>query len=624
MQKNIKNIISLALVIPLAFCSCKKVVSDTELYSVVGEDVVWANKANAETFIFSTYSIMNSYIGGPATDPRTVNTLGFDDIYNGSQLIFTERTDRNTDVGFNNWAAVRRCNLIISKVGASTGISDADKKTLIAEGKFLRAMSYYNVARAIGRIVWIDKVLTPNDELLLPSTANPTESYNYIIKDLEAAVQDLPTTKIPGRVNKYTAAAFLTEVCLQALAYKNYPEAANVNPNDPLLDKVISNAQIIINGGYSLEPEYGQMFTNEKPTSNEIIFGIYRKATNTTVEATPMQLYVPLLDNDRITRSGGSPLLKNNNNVLFAWVQHGPTQNMADDYLVIDQTDPSKALRWDQTSQYLTAVDESAIIPSSKIPVAGGETSVKRGTIRPGSTETIWTLSNMNRDARWASSIVSDSTLLYGETLTTCINGNSTRWMKINYNSIAYYESLTNLYWRKGIYTNISPQLYYSTPTDYHYVPTRLGRVFLNLAEAYLLKGDMANALLNFNKTRVVHGKLPPSTATSLAEVWADYKRERRVDLVLENDYYWSLLRWGRYGGNANYGRPSGDVIPELTELPRVMDISKDRKNFSIVQGPFFSSNHIRVFDKNRRYLFPIAQGFLNSNSKFGPQNPGW
>jgi hypothetical protein len=484
-------------------------------------------------------------------------------------------------------------------------------------------MSYFSVARKIGRIVWIDKVLTPEDSLLLSSTANPTESYKYIIQDLEDAIQGLPTTHVAGRANKYTAAAMLTEVALEALAYKNYPNAPNISSSDPLLDKVIKNAQLVISqGGYSLESNYGSMFNDGNPQSPEIILGIYRSKINTTCDGTPMQLYTPNVSNDQINNYGGGPLLPSPIHIFEAWVQHGPTENMADAYLVIDKNDPTKALPWNQTSQFLNAIDQSVTIPVSTIPQANGETSVEHGVIKSGSSENIWTLTNTGRDARWQASIVSDSSLLYGQLLTTTIKGNATRWMKIN--GFAYYLSLSNMYWRKGEYNNVSPRIYVGVPTDYHYVVTRLGRVYLNLAEAYLLKGDIANAEAAFNMTRTVHGQLPPSTATTLADAWTDYKRERRVDLVLENDYYWSLLRWGRYGGAANYGNPSGGAIPELTEVPRVMDISKNRQAFSIVQGSFFAQNNLRVFNNTRAYLFPIAQGYIDRNPKFGPQNPGW
>lgn len=617
-----KIIIMLASMLGMSI-SCTRKVLDTQSFTKISEDVIWNSRANAETFIFSTYNaIMYDFASGPQTDPYTTNTLGFDAIYNDGEAVFTGRIDRHSDMGFNNWGDIRRCNMIISKVKASKEISESDKKELIAEGKFLRAMSYFSVARKIGKIVWIDQVLTPEDSLLLPSTKNPTESYEYIINDLEDAVQGLPDTRIPGRANKYVAAAMLSEVCLEALAYANYPNAPNINPSDPLIAKAIQYAKMVIDeGGYSLESEYGAMFNDKKPTSPEIIMGIYRKSINTTSVNTPMQLMVPNFSNSSVSRYGGSPLLESSIRIFEAWVQHGPTANLARNYLVIDRNDPSEALPWDQTSQFKNAVNQNVSVPETKIPKANDETSIEQGMIRPGSNETIWTLTNVGRDARWQATIISDSSRFYGETLTTCILGNSTRWMKKN--GFAYYLSLTNMYWRKGVYEEVSPRIISRTPTDYHYIVTRLGRVYLNLAEAYLLKQDLANVLSALNMTRTVHGQLPSSTAATFEAAWTDYKRERRVELTLENDYYWSLLRWGRYGGPANHGLPSGSVIPELTETPKVMDISKDRKAFSVVEGPFFSSNNVRVFE-TRRYLFPIAQSYLDRNTGFGPQNYGW
>lgn len=619
-HKTIKNIF-LAFMLSVTAAGCKDVL-DTQPFDKIGEDVVWSNRANAETFIFSTYSIMNNYNGGPATDAWTMNLISMDGTYNGAAGVFNERLDRNSDMGFNNWAAVRRCNLIIEKVGGSASITDTDKVELLAEAKFLRAMSYYNIARRTGRIVWIDKVMTPEDELLLPATANPTESYTYIIQDLEDAVAGLSLKKVSGRANKYVAAAMLTEVCLQALAYENYPNAITVNPSNPLLAKVLQYGELVKEGGYSLEADYGGMFNEGKPNANEIIFGVYRKAINTTCDGTPMQLMIPNLNNDNIKQSGGTPLLKSPIRIFEAWGDHGPSLDLANDYLVVDQANPSQAVRWDESSQYKRAVDEQATISTAIIPKANGETEVKRGTITAANSS-VWKLTNEGRDARWHASVLSDSSaVFYGETLTTDVKGNSGRWLKLN--GFAYYTSLTNMYWRKGVYTNVNPRIFAGVATDYHYVITRLGRVYLNMAEAYLLQGNLAKALEMINMTREGHGALPAAKATDLAKAWTDYKRERRVDLVLENDYYWSLLRWGRYGGNANHGIASGGTIPELTTAPQVMDISKDRKHFSIVKGSFFSANATREFDPSRRYLFPIAQSYIDRNPNFGPQNAGW
>jgi len=610
--------------------SCKDVL-DVEPYDRISEEIIWSSKANAETFIFGSYGIMERYNSGPGQDVYTSNTLANDGTASNAFQIFREIISNTYNAGFDNWAQVRRCNMIIQKVAESAGISDEDKKALIAEGKFLRAMSYYDVARKIGRIVWIDKVLTEKDELLLPTTASPSESYNYIIKDLEDAVQDLPKTKIAGRTNKYTAAAFLTEVCLQALAYKNYPNAVSVSANDPLLDKVITNANLVINeGGYTLESDYEGMFNQSKSTSSEIIFAVYKKAINTIIQSTPMQLSIPNISIDKIKKFEGSPLF--NKPVPFeCWPEHFPAQNLADAYLTIDKADPTKALPWNETSQYEAAVNEgvNVMIPHSrngfpfdKVPKAPDENVLVQGKIKAGSSETLWTLNNENRDARWQASILSDSSSFYGQIMTMTMRGNSGRWISINGGD--WGATSSNMYWRKGMYTNVSPSFLNTVTTDYHYVSMRLGRVILNLAEAYLLKNDVVNATLNFNKTRVIHGQLPASTAGNIKDAWKDYKIERRVDLVGENDYYYSLLRWGRFGANANNGNPSGGTIQELTEPIRVMDISKDRKSFAIVTGPFNNAYNQRIFKPERRYLFPIPQSFIDNNPNFAPQNPNW
>jgi hypothetical protein len=608
--------------------SCHKLL-DTQPLNTISGSQVWSSTGNAQDFIFQTYATVTSDIiagggeGPGKMDAYTLNTLGFDDIYNGSYAVFSGTLTNYTDMGFNKFAGIRQCNMIIDNVQASTGISASDKVPLIAEGKFLRALQYFNLARKFGKVVWIDTTLVPGQDLRLPTTANPAETYGHIIQDLQDAIAGLPATAPAGRASKYTAAAILSEACLQAAAYSNYPNGPDLNSAavKSLLQTAVTSANsVITEGGYSLESDYGSMFNDVKPTSPEIILAAYKTALNTTCDQTPMQTEVANVNNDRITQYGGSPLFNASVNIFEAWIQHGPTENLADDYLVIDKSNAQLALPWNQTSQFKAAVSNTTRPSLTDVPHASSETDMEYGIVSPVSGETMWTLTNTGRDARWAASIVSDSCGFFGQTVTTCIRGNSSRWMKIN--GIGYYVSLTNQYWRKGIY-NVSPRVYVGVPTDYHYVITRLGRVYLNLAEAYLLQGNIADAVTALNKTRTVHGKLPASTASDAATAWADYKRERRVELTLEGDYYWSLLRWGMFGGDANHGNAQAGDIPELDVTPTVLDISRDRMGYVITKGAYFSQNNQRHFDYPRRYLFPIPQDQINQNGRL-QQNQGW
>ena len=67
------------------------------------------------------------------------------------------------------------------------------------------------------------------------------------------------------------------------------------------------------------------------------------------------------------------------------------------------------------------------------------------------------------------------------------VNGNL--WRKTN-GSLAPHMSVTNYCFRKGVY-NVQPRILAGTPTDYHYVVTRYGRVLLNKAEAILWLAGM-------------------------------------------------------------------------------------------------------------------------------------
>ena len=153
-----------------------------------------------------------------------------------------------------------------------------------------------------------------------------------------------------------------------------------------------------------------------------------------------------------------------------------------------------------------------------------------------------------------------------------------------------------------------------------------MGEAYLNLAEAKLLKKDVAGAGEALNQTRTVHGGLAPSTATTEAEAWVDYIRERNCELTNEGgDLYFSYLRWGKYGGHANHGRAPGDIIADFDRPAYKIEINRDRTALLIGQVTLLNSANRNFTVK--RYLLPIQQGFLDTREVYGldhTQNEGW
>jgi hypothetical protein len=574
--------------------SCNSVM-DTEPLDKFSENLVWGTRANADAFVYSTYrDIFTSfYIQYTQEEAWTSNNIN----YSGENLT-RDLITRESDYGFNKFAQIRRCNLIIEKAAASTGLTENDKKELVAEGKFLRASVYFWLARRFGIVVWIDRPLTSEEEdYKLPTTPDAKTTYDYIIKDLEDAVAGMPEESLTGRGNKYAAYALLSEVCLQAAAYTG---------DATLYQKAIDAADAVINSGkYQLDSDYGSIFNENGRYSNEIIFGRYYDSEVTTCgNIRDLQQGVPNVKNQTLINYGGEPLFKVDM-IFEAWLEFAPSHNITDQYDVIDQA-TGKGVSLYESSQYKANVQEAAP-PSGYVK----EVYVTNGKIND--------IIYANRDKRFYDSFVYDSCTWFNELVTTNENGNLRRSIENPENE--RHCTSSGYYWRKGVYT-ISPRVYIGLPADYHYVIFRLGKLYLNKAEALLQQGKVSEALAALNQTRTIHGQMPEATASNLDEAWKVYKRERRVEMAKEGDVYWTLMRWGKYGGPANGGAAPGGKIAELVEVPLKIDISVDRKRYKL--SPItLANNHERAFDESRRYLLPIPQAQRVRNENLG-QNPGY
>lgn len=634
MRKNIKtglvSILGLTLMV-----SCN--VMDTQPFESYDEDLVWGSKSTIDAFVFETYnSTVALYAGGfPTSEGWTPNGIKSD--LSNTDVYPLERFDRYYDSGFNRFGALRRCNMIIEKSAASDGLSELQKTELIAEGHMLRGLIYYNQAQRMGRFIPIQKVLQPSDSLTFktPLTQDIAESYKLIMEDFDKAIAGLPETSASGRLNKYAAMAYKSEAALQAYAYTK---------ESKYLDMAIDvSTQIIESGRYEIDPNYGDMFLSAGKFSSEIILGYYRLDKNTSFASFQELInMVPNIKNDEVKGVQGSPLFKNASGMTFeGWATFFPTQEMVDQYLAID-VETGEAKAWDETSQFKRSVKNDlsnltlgcfttigANVPNEEDMSgvnAKGPILNKAGLVTDASN--ISELMYQNRDKRFYATIVYDSCRWFqDEIITTCCQGNA--WAAVRKGLGApqddsWYTTATGYYWRKGVYEP-KPRAFHSAKTDFHLVLKRLGEIYLNRAEAYLLKGNIAAAVADLNVTRVQHGGLPAAEISSSENAWADYIRERRVDMAMEGDLYFTYLRWGQYGGYANYGATPGSPIKDLNKPVHKIQISKDRKRFFTAQV-VRNGAWERTFTE-KRYLFPIPQGQLDKRAAsgiFDEQNPLW
>lgn len=625
------------------FYSCD--VMDTKPFETYTDDLVWGAKETIDAFVIKTYpgTITNFAGNSPGWEALTPHSAECDQVGNRINDIATETgLSAYTDYGFGRFGEQRRCNLILEKVATSEILSEEQKTNLMAEAYFLRGALYFDMTRKMGRFVPIDRVLNQDDieAFRTPLTESVAESYKLIMADLDKAVEGLPETSDQGRANKYAALALRSRAALQAYAYTK---------DQHYLDVVISSSKEVIDSGvYSLTDNYGNMFNEISPNDNEIILGQYFLSKDASIGSFPEMISaLPTLDvsESKLASADGTTVFTEES-PFGGWGIHWPTQDLVDQYLCVDEK-TGEAKKWNETSQFIENVEDV----TTQDLTTGEIESFKRfdgqyrnlpsdmdlktgrsdyhlfkciGKIKEGSSRTVSDIMYNNRDKRMDATVIRDGSTFAGALLETKLGGNASQGVRAKEDG-GWYTTTTGYYWKKNVYTS-TPKLNAFQKTDMHYVIFRLGEMYVNMAEAYLLKGNVVKAVEALNVTRVKHGGLPPSTATDSKIAWADYLRERRVEMAYEGgDIYFSYLRWGKYGGACNYDRIPGETLKDLNAPVYKINITSDRKIFCISQLTVLNSWN-RNFTK-RRYLFPIPQGAIDKRSADGiidKQNEGW
>lgn len=181
------------------------------------------------------------------------------------------------------YAAVNRCNVVIDGIDKST-ISESLKKSLIAEAKFVRAVSYFMLMQLYAR-PYTDGNGSKLGVILklLPETssgeqnqarATAAEIYTQILKDLNEAEADLPSTHANATLNttrahKNTAAALKSRIYLNmgqwasviTEANKLVPNAAPWNAPTGVANGLLSNVATVYTNYTSAEAILSMPFT---------------------------------------------------------------------------------------------------------------------------------------------------------------------------------------------------------------------------------------------------------------------------------------------------------------------------------------------------------------------------
>lgn len=624
-MRNFLNISGLTVIFLLVLSSCNDVLNKAPL-DLTTEDMVWSDADMAQAYLnriwYATgrHDYQNetwfSLYAGPLTPGTDIVS---DNPYcrwnrNGSVVRNDVGWTENTNNGlFDNFIDIRRANIAIDKLTAGCGFRKDIEDDMLGQAYFGKGLIYATRAKSFGGYPIIDKTLTPDDELSLPR-GSIKETFDYAIDLLEKSAELLNVSSPSGRPNKGAAYALLSETYLNAAAYIKYAVINNEQSSvdfTPYLEGVISSVnRLDALGTYQLETagsDWGKQFNDLSYAAGlpkEIILaqftppGLYPLSNDKMVE---INCYLPSMVADNLK----SDIIKNyNDNPYPGLTPTSGWQTIAPNPIVVEETFyiidlDGKARRWEDSQKYEKYVELQA----------DGTRSLNAQASAIRLTD-ISEVMYENRDKRFYETVAYDGGTYFGNSFDSRKGGNmhpeSFKASNSSYGSVTGY-----------LFVKSVPQTQSWTSSDlsgFHRTCLRLSRAYLNAAEAYMLKEDWANARTYINKTRTVHGGLPALTSESNDELWGIYLDERNAELMLENDRYFTLLRYGINKLNA-------EVIGQLNRgYMKKLDISADGKSYQYVDLPFEAEANKMVFNRYR-YLYPVAKTYIDANPNY-KQNP--
>lgn len=524
---------------------------------------------------------------------------GAEDVYNEDvdNIVKTSLRDElqgtrivPTSGGGWTWNNLRNINYFLINSGKCPDKAAVAKYNGLA--RFFRAYFYFGMVKRFGDVPWYSTPIETTDQEMLTKARDPRAMVmDSVMADLDYAIANLATGRQVNTITKWTALALKSRVGLYEGTFRKYHPEFNLPNADKFLDACITASEDLMkNSGYTIykatpATAYLKLFSADNAIADEVIL-----ARDFSDE---LQVYHNL-NYYTMTASYGRP---------------GLEKNLVNSYLMADGSRFTEKKGY-ETMQFYDEVQ--------------------------------------NRDPRLSQTIRTPGYTRIGETaqLVPEFGATVTGYQLIKFVSTPKWDTFNKDITDMPIF--------------------RYAEVLLNYAEAKAEKGTLTQADLDIStkltRDRVgmpninmdqANAKPDPYQAGQYTQISGknlgvilEIRRERRIELVMENYFRWDdIIRWkegqaltkqykgmyfpgpGQYDLDKNgsidvviYEGTKPDIKgAQLLKLGSDVSLENGAKGGNII-----INGHItKKFIENRDYLYPIPkqERLLNTNLT---QNPNW
>lgn len=457
----------------------------------------------------------------------------------------------------NNYGNIGECNRFLANYDRAEETAPGNKERIAAEVKVLRAFFYYQLAFLFGDIPLITTPLESDDPKIYGKRDPKEQVIDFILKDLDDAIAvlpaEIPSGNATGRIAKGAALAIKARTALYNERWDVAEKAAK--------DLMDSNLY--------------QLYTAGGPDN------AYR---------------------DLFTHAGKLAKGNNKETILARMNLHGISMHNLSREIQVQEH-----CRWNATASLA-----EAYLCADGLPI---ETS---NLYNDANYNTIWE----NRDPRMEQTLLRPGHEWGGGWDGNPANEDPTiftapKFTQNQPNNRTGSRTITGYYFTK--YVEI-PEVARvgQDENDIHLI--RLAEVYLTYAEAKMKQGTLTQDDLDIsiNKLRdrvgMRHMRLDEISANDL-DLETEIRRERRIELALEGQRYFDILRWRegeRLGEDMRGIKAAWAPVPaDLGSLPI------DGDGYIVVRPGE------RVFNPAKHYLWPIPAQQIQYNPNL-EQNPNW
>ncbi|HSJ68260.1 MAG TPA: RagB/SusD family nutrient uptake outer membrane protein [Anditalea sp.] len=448
------------------------------------------------------------------------------------------------------YRAIRQANAFLENYQRAE-MDPERREALAGEARVIRALGYLFLTSFFGDVPLVTTTLTV-EEVYVPRSPR-SEVVNFVLQDLDLAAQHL-SNEIPSGADlgRMNRGAALALKARLAI-YNGMYEVAEQ-----------AAKEVIDMGVY-------QLYSTGNPATdyNDLFSYKGRQANGQNRETIIARLHLPDLVLHNLSREIQVP------DQVARW---NPTKSLVDSYLMVD------GLPIDRSPLYV---------------------------------ENSYNDVFQNRDPRMTQTILSPGSPWGGRFDGRAVNNNPDIFMEPKFNNDRRGSvTITGYYFTK--YAELSTVgLVGRDHNDIHLL--RYAEVLLTYAEARLEQGKLTqedvDMTINLLRDRVGMKRMDLTELDQLGlDVREEIRRERRVELALEGQRYFDILRWQQ--GPILAEDVKGMKKSWATNPSHVANFAEDSNGYIVA----FSG---RTFVAPRNYLWPIPLPQLERFPELG-QNPGW